>query len=81
MKYKVRVYLLPAITRLEQHTGERLKDTQYAAQIGISRQAFVALMEGATGGATNSTLEKLLDFFASKDLNLTIADFYEVTNT
>lgn len=79
MKHKVRLRLVPIIARLEQHTGERLKDNEYAQQIGISRQAFASLLEGRTSGARDDTLAKLLDFFTSKGLEVTINDFYEVT--
>lgn len=79
MKHKVRLRLIPIIARLEQHTGERLKDNEYAQQIGISRQAFAALLEGETGGAKDATLAKLLDFFTSKGMEVSINDFYEVT--
>jgi hypothetical protein len=82
-KHNTKVYILPLIAELERRTGNRRSDSEYAKLIGISRQAFNALVEGKTGGATNLTINKLLDFFASQDMQLTPGAFYitEVTDT
>ena len=79
MKHHPKVYLLPLITEHQRITGKRLKDTEYARAIGISRQAFVAMVEGSTSATSNDTLDKLLDFFTTEGLPITVGDLFTVS--
>ena len=78
-KHKVRFTIFKHIIHLQEKTGERLSDTQYAKRVGISRQAFTALMRGDTMRIENETIDKLLDFFDRAGMPLTVGDLYETT--
>lgn len=85
-KYDTKIKILPLIAELQRRTGKRFEDKQYADMIGISRQAFAALLNGKTGGATNKTINKLLDFFDAQGMPITVGALYitdvtEVTDT
>lgn len=71
-----KIYLLPVVAELENKTGRRLKDTEYAKAIGITRQSFKALVEGKTDGVKNETLGKLLCFFEREGMEVTPNDLY-----
>lgn len=75
-KHDTKIFILPLIAELQRRTQKRYTDKEYADMIGISRQAFAALVNGTTGGATNKTLNKLLDFFAAQDMPVTVGAFY-----
>jgi transcriptional regulator with XRE-family HTH domain len=82
-RHDTKIKILPLIAELQRRTGKRFNDKEYADMIGISRQAFAALLNGETGGATNKTINKLLDFFDAQGMPVTVGALYltEVTDT
>ena len=77
--YKIKLTIFKHIIRLQAATGDRLSDSEYARQIGITRQAFASLMKGQTVRIDSETIEKILNFFDSAGMPLTVGDLYETT--
>lgn len=76
--YKVTITIFVHIIRLQERTGQRLSDSEYARQIGITRQAFASLMKGETMRIEVETIEKLLSFFRREGMPITVADLFVV---
>ena len=77
--YKIKLTIFKHIIRLQAVTGNRLSDSEYARQIGVTRQAFASLMKGQTVRIDSETIEKLLNFFDRTGMPLTVGDLYETT--
>jgi predicted XRE-type DNA-binding protein len=77
--YKTTFTIFDQIVKLQKATGDRLSDSEYARQIGITRQTFGALMKGEMLRIEIDTIDKLLDFFAAEGMPVTVADLFTVS--
>ena len=75
---KVTITIFKHIIRLQEKSGKRLSDSEYAKTIGITRQAFASLMKGETMRIETDTIGKLTAFFRSQGMPITIADLFVV---
>lgn len=76
--YAAKFTIFDQIIELQKQTGDRLSDSEYARQIGITRQTFGALMKGEVQRIEIETINKLLSFFAASGMPVTIADLFTV---
>ena len=76
--YKAKFTIFDQIVKLQKQTGERLSDSEYARRMGITRQTFGALMKGDVLRIEIETINKLLSFFESEGMPITIADLFTV---
>ena len=79
--YKAKFTIFDPIVELQKATGDRLSDSEYARQIGITRQTFGALMQGEVLRIEIETIDKLLNFFAASGMPIKIQDLFTVTTT
>ena len=75
---KVTITIFKHIIRLQEKTGKRLSDSEYAKAIGITRQSFASLMKGETMRIEAETIGKLTAFFSSQGMPITVADLFIV---
>ena len=73
--YKTELKIFDAINRLEGKNGRRYTDAQIATATGLHRHTVRILRNGKP----EPTIDKLLDFFASEGMPLTVGDLYETT--
>ncbi len=64
--------------RLEQVTGEEFSWTDIALDAHLHHRTVINLANNETKRVDLGTLERLLEYFTFKGLNLTIADFFIV---
>lgn len=76
--YTVKITIFAHIIRLQEKTGQRLSDVEYARRIGITRQSFASLMKGETMRIEVDTIAKLLSFFRREGMPITVADLFVV---
>jgi transcriptional regulator with XRE-family HTH domain len=73
---KVTITIFKHIIRLQERSGKRLSDSEYAKAIGITRQAFASLMKGETMRMETETIGKLTAFFRREGMPITPNDIF-----
>jgi hypothetical protein len=69
--------IFDAVNRLEKRNGRRYSESEIAAATGLHRHTIAAVMKGKQ----DKTLSKLLAFFASEGMPITVADLFTVTDS
>ena len=77
---EVRFNLHAPLARLEAHQDRRYSYAEIAAASGISRQGVRRLLKEPTLQIDVGTLSKLLTFFASQGMPITVSDLFTVTS-
>lgn len=75
----VKLNIFRLIKELEIKTSQDLYWTDIAKKSGITRQTWDRLYAGRADGIDLRTLGKLLDFFESEGVSITISDLFTVT--
>lgn len=80
MQYTVKLNLFALKKDLEKKVGHDMYWTDIAALSGISRQTWDRMYGGKADRIEFGTLGKLLTFFRSQGLDITIADLFVVSD-
>lgn len=68
--------IFDAVNQLEKHNGRRYSESEIAAATKLHRHTIAAVMKGKH----DKTLSKLLAFFASEGMPITVGDLFTITD-